>query len=320
MLSDVAVIVQDGVEPFELGLLCEVFGVDRPEEGCRPSTSRSARRTPGPGAHAASASSLDVDARPRARGAGRPGVRRRAPRAAYRPSPEVVEALRAAVDRGARVLSVCTGAFVLGEAGLLDGRECTTHWMHTDELARRYPRATVVPEVLYVDAGQVITSAGSAAGIDAGLHLWRAEYGARGGRGRSPGAWWCRRTATAGRRSSSGRPWSTRECETFGPVLEWIREHLDESLSVDSLADRFAMSPRTFARRFREETGTTPHAWITAQRVLSAEELLEGTDHPVERVATEVGFGNAAALRHHFTRARGVSPQDYRRTFGERAS
>lgn len=317
MLRDVAVIVQDGVEPFELGLLCEVFGVDRTEEGLPAIDFAICGVRPGP-VRTPFGMSLDVT-HGIERAAQADLVCVAATKGRVPAEPEVVEALRAAVDRGARVMSVCTGAFALGEAGLLDGRECTTHWMHTEELARLYPRATVVPEVLYVDAGQVITSAGSAAGIDAGLHVWRAEYGARAA------AVIARRMVVPAHRDGGQAQFIRSavvdpECETFGPVLEWIREHLDESLSVDSLADRFAMSSRTFARRFREETGATPHAWITAQRVRRAEQLLEATDHPVERVATEVGFGNAAALRHHFTRARGVSPQDYRRTFGERAS
>ncbi len=317
MLRNVAVIVQDGVEPFELGLLCEIFGVDRSDEGLP--VVDFAVCTPRPGqVRTPFGMALEVEhGLDRAHQADLLCVAASHGRVAV--DPEVLGVLRAAVDRGARVLSVCTGAFALGEAGLLDGRECTTHWMHTDDLQARYPRAHVVPEVLYVDAGQVITSAGSAAGIDAGLHLWRAEYGARAA------AIIARRMVVPPHRDGGQAQFIRStivepECETFGPVLEWIRENLADQLSVESLADRFAMSSRTFARRFREETGTTPHAWVTAARVRWAEQLLEATDHPVERIAADVGFGNAAALRHHFTRTRGVSPQDYRRTFGERAS
>jgi transcriptional regulator GlxA family with amidase domain len=209
---------------------------------------------------------------------------------------------------------VCSGAFTLGVAGLLDGRECTTHWRHTAELARRFPAARVVPEVLYVDAGSVVTSAGTAAGLDACLHVWRQEYGA------AVAAKVARRMVVPPQRDGGQAQFIERavpdcDVETLGPLLTWIVEHLDDDLDVESLAQRAAMSPRTFARRFRAETGATPHTWVTNQRVLRAEALLEQTDHPVDRIAREVGFGNAATLRLHFTRARGVAPQRYRQSF-----
>ena len=317
MVSNVAVLVWDGVEPFELGVLCESWGVDRTSDGVPPIDF--AVCTPHPGVvRTGFGFSLDVEhGLDRAAQADLVCI---APVSGRGEAPaEVLDAVREAAQRGARVLSVCTAAFVLGEAGLLDGRECTTHWMHTDDLAASFPRARVVPEVLYVDDDGVVTSAGSAAGIDACLHLWRAAHGAR------VAATVARRMVVAPHRDGGQAQFIRSavvepQCETFGPVLEWIAGNLDESLSVDTLARRFAMSPRTFARRFREEVGTTPHAWITAQRLLRAEELLEATDQPVERIATDVGFGNAAALRHHFTRSRGLSPQDYRRTFGRLAS
>jgi transcriptional regulator GlxA family with amidase domain len=211
-------------------------------------------------------------------------------------------------------MSVCTGAFALGEAGLLDGRSCTTHWMHTTELAERFPLARVVPEVLYVDDGRVLTSAGTAAGIDACLHLWREEFGA------AAASAVARRMVVPPQREGGQAQYirsAVPDCdaETLGPLLTWLTEHLDEDLSVETLARRSNMSPRTFARRFRAETGTTPHAWITSRRVLRAEELLETTDRSVDWIASEVGFGTAAMLRHHFTKARSVSPQQYRRTF-----
>jgi len=172
----------------------------------------------------------------------------------------------------------------------------------------------VVPEVLYVDTGQVITSAGSAAGLDAALHLWRLEYGS------AIASRVARRMVVPPQRAGGqaqfiARPVPDCSSETLGPLLSWIIENLGEDLSVEVLARRQHMSARTFARRFRAETGVTPHAWVTSQRVLAAEELLERTDHPVEWIAGEVGFGNAAGLRHHFGRVRGVSPQDYRRAF-----
>lgn len=312
MLTNVAVITFDGVAPFELGLLCEAWGIDRSDDDlpvfdfalCGPRVG-AVRTSLGFGitvdhdlSRVAEADLVALPAVPRNDPV--PGA--------------VLEALRAAHDRGARFLSVCSGAFALGEAGLLDGRECTTHWMYTHELAARFPRAHVVPEVLYVDADPVITSAGSAAGLDACLHLWRKEFGA------AAATKVARRMVVPPQRDGGQAQFirtAVPECdaETLGPLLAWIAEHLDEDLSVEVLARRAAMSPRTFARRFREETGTTPHAWVTRQRLLRAEELLETTDRSVDWIAGEVGFGNAATLRHHFTRVRAVSPQQYRRTF-----
>lgn len=316
VLTNVAAIAFDGVTPFELGLLCEAFGMDRTDDGvpfldfavCGP-TAGTFRTTCGFGLTVEHDLSRVAEADLVAVPAGRPAPEHLGP---------VVEAVRAAHDRGARVLSVCSGAFILGEAGLLDGRECTTHWKHTDELAQRFPAARVVPEVLYVDAGPVITSAGTAAGLDAALHLWRKEYGA------AVAAKIARRMVVPPQRDGGqaqyiAAPVVDCDAETLGPLLTWILAHLDEEHTVETLARRALMSPRTFARRFRAETGTTPHAWITRQRVLRAEELLETTDHPVDRIAGEVGFGNAATLRHHFTRARSVSPQQYRRAFSATA-
>ena len=312
MLTNVAVLIFDGVNPFEFGSACEAFGLDRSDDGvprldfavCAP-RSGSVQTTMGFGIEArhdlGRVAEADLVALPAVgRGTDVP--------------PGVIEALQAAHDRGARLLSYCSAAFTLGEAGLLDGRECTTHWKYTDELAARYPEAKVVPEVLYVDAGQVVTSAGTAAGLDASLHIWRQEYGA------TIASTIARRMVVPPQRDGGQAQFIARavpECdaETLGPVLAWIAGNLAEDLDVDSLARRSLMSPRTFARRFRAETGATPHAWVTRQRLLRAEELLEQTDRSVEWIAHEVGFGNAATLRHHFLRARGVSPQAYRRQF-----
>jgi transcriptional regulator GlxA family with amidase domain len=312
MLRNVAVLAFDGVAPFELGVLCEAFGVDRSEQGLPAldfavCTARPGRVSTGMGfgldiEHDFSrADDADLVAVPAAHG--------------NAPHPSgLTEVLRAAHDRGARIMSVCTGAFALGEAGLLDGRSCTTHWMHTTELAERFPLARVVPEVLYVDDDRVLTSAGTAAGIDACLHLWREEFGA------AAASAVARRMVVPPQREGGQAQYirsAVPDCdaETLGPLLTWLTEHLGEDLSVERLARRSAMSPRTFARRFRAETGTTPHAWITSRRVLRAEELLETTDRSVDWIAGEVGFGTAAMLRHHFTKVRSVSPQQYRRTF-----
>jgi transcriptional regulator GlxA family with amidase domain len=312
MLTDVAVLAWDGITPFELGVLCEAFGMDRSDEGLPVLDFAVCAARPGTYRTSVGFGIAVDDDLSRVESADLVGVP-----ASKDGSPipgEIVEALRAAHDRGARILSVCSGAFVLGEAGLLDGRECTTHWRYTEQLAARYPKAHVIPEVLYVDADPVITSAGTAAGLDAALHIWRKEYGA------AAAAKVARRMVVPPQREGGQAqfirtPVADCQAETLGPLLTWLLENLGEQHSVESLAERAHMSPRTFARRFRAETGTTPHAWITSQRVLRAEELLETTDHPVERVAVQVGFGNAATLRHHFTRIRTVSPQQYRRAF-----
>ena len=193
-------------------------------------------------------------------------------------------------------------------------RQCVVHSRYTDVLEEMYPEAKVRPDVLYCHDGNIMTGAGSAAGIDASLHLMRDLYGAR------VAATVARRIVVPPHRDGGQAQFIERavpdcDTETFGPLLEWILQNLDEDLDVATLARKSLMSPRTFARRFRAETGATPHSWVTGQRVQAAEELLELTDHPVEWIAGEVGFGNAGALRNHFTRVRGVSPQQYRRQF-----
>ena len=315
MLTNVAAVIFDDLNPFEFGAACEGFGLDRSDDGVPKLDFAVCAPVPGP---VATSMGFSIEA---------PfGLDRVAeadlvviPAMGYgfeeRPVPEsVCEALLAAHARGARLLTMCSGAFVLGEVGLLDGIECTTHWKHTDRLQAMYPQAKVVPEVLYVDAGQIVTSAGTAAGLDASLHIWRQEYGA------AVASTIARRMVVPPQRDGGqaqfiSRPVPELDAETLAPLLSWIVENLHEDLDVAALAARSLMSPRTFARRFRAETGTTPHAWITSQRVLRAEQLLEQTDKPVEWVASEVGFGNAAALRHHFTRVRGLSPQAYRARF-----
>jgi transcriptional regulator GlxA family with amidase domain len=228
---------------------------------------------------------------------------------------EAVAALRAAHERGAWIMSICTGAFALGQAGLLDGRRATTHWMHTGDLARRYPAAEIDPAALYVEDGRVLTSAGTAAGIDAGLHLIRREVGA------DVAANIARRMVMPPHREGGQaqyieRPLPETDAESLGELLDWMNQNLDVEQTVDSLAARALMSPRTFARRFRAETGTTPAAWLTQQRLQRARELLETTDLPVDRIAETVGFGGAAVLRHHFARSMSTTPQAYRRQFG----
>lgn len=312
MLTNVAVLAFDGVAPFELGVLHESWGCDRSDEGlpvldfavCAPG-GRPVRTEAGFGITVqhdlGRADEADLIAVPASGG--------------LSSVPDcVLETLQAGYQRGARIMSLCTGAFVLGAAGLLDGRSCTTHWRHTDDLAARFPLARVVPEVLYVDDDRVLTSAGTAAGIDACLHLWREEFGS------AAASTVARRMVVPPQREGGQAqfirtPVPDCDVETLGPLLLSITTRLGEQHTVESLARESSMSARTFARRFRAETGTTPHAWITSQRTLRAEELLETTDRSVDWIAGEVGFGTAAMLRHHFTKVRGVSPQQYRRTF-----
>jgi transcriptional regulator GlxA family with amidase domain len=230
------------------------------------------------------------------------------------PSPQLLDALRAAHARGAVLVSQCTGAFLLASAGLLDGLRATTHWRWAGELAARFPAVRVDPSVLYVDNGQVITGAGTAAGVDALLHLVRREWGAAAANALA------REMVVPPHRDGGqaqfiDEPVARCEDDRLGAVLEWARGHLAEDVTVEALARRALMSPRSFARRFRAATGTTPHAWLLAQRMSAAEALLEGSDAPVEEVARLVGFGTAAGFREQFARRRGVSPRTYRQTF-----
>ena len=230
------------------------------------------------------------------------------------PSAVLLDALRAASARGAILVSHCTGAFVLAAAGLLDGMRVTTHWKYAGELAARFPALDVDPSVLYVDNDSIITGAGTAAGVDTLLHLLRREWGAAAANALA-------REMVVPPHRDGGQaqfidaPVPACRDDLLGVVLEWAGRHLSEDISVDSLARRALMSPRSFARRFKATTGTTPHAWLLAQRLAAAEELLENSDASVEEIARLVGFGTAAGLREQFTRRRGVSPRAYRQTF-----
>jgi AraC family transcriptional activator FtrA len=228
--------------------------------------------------------------------------------------PEVLDALRRAHDRGAWVMSVCTGAFVLGAAGLLDGRKCTTHWRHTAELARRFPAAQVDPNVLYVQHDKVLTSAGTAASIDAGLHLIRQEQGS------TVATMIARRMVVPPHREGGQAqfietPLPAITGETLQPVLTKVLATLDRPHSVETMAQMARMAPRTFARKFRSETGATPHDWLTNQRLLLARRLLEDSDLGVDGIAERSGFGSAQTLRHHFAQRLSTTPQAYRGIF-----
>jgi transcriptional regulator GlxA family with amidase domain len=228
---------------------------------------------------------------------------------------ELTAALRQAHARGTTIVGLCLGAFVLGDAGLLDGREATTHWIAREAFARRFPRANFRPDVLYVEDRNIVTSAGTVAAIDCCLELIRQRHGADA----------ANRVARllvtpphrqGGQAQYIERPVPQLASESRMPgVLEWAREHLSEPLSLDTLAEVARMSRRTFTRRFRETTGTTVTKWLNAERVASAQQLLETSDMSIERIASEVGFGTPLSLRQQFSAQLGTAPSDYRRSF-----
>jgi transcriptional regulator GlxA family with amidase domain len=313
MLRSIAAVLIDGVAPFELGVVCEVFGIDRTGDGVPPFEFRLCGERAGEPLRSTVGMSVTPDHGLDAL-AGADLVAVPAARIRDEYPPGVLDALRAAADGGATLLSVCSGAYLLGEAGLLDGRPCTTHWMHVAEMAARFPAARVNPDVLFVDDGNIITSAGTAAGVDACLHLVRRELGP------TVTTAIARRMVVPPQRDGGQRQYvqiPVPECagDSLEPVLAWMLENLALEHSVSDLARRATMSERTFARRFVAETGTTPQRWLSVQRVLHAQELLERSDLPIDEVAQVSGFGGAALLRHHFQKVVGVTPTDYRRTF-----
>jgi AraC family transcriptional activator FtrA len=232
------------------------------------------------------------------------------------PSPELTAELRRAAARGARLVSFCTGAFALAATGLLDGLEVTTHWETTSAFRERFPAVRLNPSVLYVDAGDVLTSAGSASAIDLALHIIRRDHGAEA-------ANWVARDMVVPPHRDGGQaqyieapaPPPPAEGDGLSVTLDWAIERLDQPLSVADLAAHAAMSPRHFTRRFRSQVGTSPHRWLLHQRLDLARRLLETTEEPIELVATRAGFGTATAMRQHFRATLHTTPQAYRRTF-----
>ncbi|MFB9323645.1 GlxA family transcriptional regulator [Cryptosporangium minutisporangium] len=230
------------------------------------------------------------------------------------PPPAVVDALIAAGDRGARLAAISTGAFALAATGLLDGRRATTHWHYTRALAAQYPLVRVDENVLFVDEGSVLTSAGAASGIDLCLHILRADLGVAVSNHAA------RRLVAAPYRSGGQAQYVPRSVpeplgEQFAATREWALRHLGEPLTLDALARHAAVSPRTFSRRFVEDTGYTPMQWVMRARVDLARELLERSERSVEQIAADVGLGTGANLRLHFQRILGTTPSEYRRTF-----
>jgi AraC family transcriptional activator FtrA len=239
---------------------------------------------------------------------------------AEEPPASVLRQVTRAAEAGATVVSLCTGAFVLGAAGVLDGRRGTTHWRYADELARRFPRIEVDPAPLYIDAGPILTSAGTVAGVDACLHLVRKLYGAS-----VAGAIARHMVIAAHREGGQAQylPQPVPKLDATGPdparaSMEWMSAHLAEPITTAELASRCHLSSRQYLRRFRAASGTTPYQWLLDQRIRRARELLESGDQTIEDIARCCGFGDAAALRSHFRRRVGTSPTQYRITFAGR--
>ncbi|MFJ7190100.1 helix-turn-helix domain-containing protein [Streptomyces bacillaris] len=313
-MTAVALAVTDGMLHFELALACEVFGSHAPDGAdswyrlslCGPDAARAGRFRLEPdrgldglvGAHTVIVPGwADID---------------RAPPA------ELVDAVRAAHEAGARVASLCTGAFVLAAAGLLDGRRATTHWAHTRVLAERRPRVTVDPDVLYVDDDGVLTSAGKAAAMDLCLHLVRLDHGS------AVANTLARRLVVPPHRDGGQAQFVTTPVPAPGGhpldgLFPWVMRRLDRPLTVEDLARQARMSSRHLGRHFRSATGTTPLQWLLTQRIRRAQELLETTDDTVDAIATATGMGTATTLRRHFHRTVGVPPDAYRRTFRARS-
>lgn len=312
----VAALVTHGVSPFELSVAVEVFGLDR-SELVDPWYRLVVCAAVEPPVRAKGSAGLTIDTPYRLADLERADtIVVPIWEAGEEPAAELVDALRAVHERGARVLSFCSGAFLLAYAGLLDGRRATTHWMHARQLAAQFPLVDVQPDVLYVADGRVMTSAGTAAAIDLCLHLVRLDHGAEVANAVA------RRMVVPPHRDGGQAqyiqapvPTYAEETDPFRDTLDWAIAHLDEPLTVEVLARRAATSPRTFARRFVAAAGTTPLQWLLRQRVLLAQRLLETTDDPVERIATTCGFGTAAGMRIHFQRQVGTTPTAYRRTF-----
>ena len=314
MLRKVVLLAIPGVAPFEFGVVCEVFGIDRSDTGGPRFDFSIATADPGPvrtslGYDMVIPAGLEI--------AGDADLIAVPAHSIDTIDHRFLQILQEAEARGAWILSVCSGAFALAQAGILDGRRSTTHWMHTDRLAREYPRTTVDPDVLFVEDRHVVTSAGTAAGIDAALHIVREEFGAAATNVIA------RRMVIPPQRDGGQAqyiqsPVQDNCSDSLASVSEWMLDNLSEDLTIDLVARKALMSSRTFARRFRADMGTTPAAWLNRQRILRAQQLLELTDRGLETIAQETGFGTAAVMRHHFMKVLQITPTHYRRTFGER--
>ncbi len=315
-LKKVVVLIFEDMHPFEFGVACEAFGIDRSEDGLPTYdfyvASESAEPVRTYNGFTITADhrfdeALDADLVIVSAGAAE-AVTTRA----------VTETLTKAYANGAAVMGLCSGAFAIGAAGLLDGRRCTTHWRHATALAEAYPRADVDPNVLYVCDERVYTSAGTAAGLDLCLHLMRNEHGAEVANAVA------RRMVVPPHRDGGQAqyidvPVPPSGSDGLAELMDELLAELADEHTVNTMAARVNMSPRTFARKFNDATGTTPHAWLLRQRVLYARRQLEAGDDPIDVIAERSGFGTAALLRHHFQRHTGVAPTAYRKAFCPKA-
>lgn len=314
-MHTVAALIYDAVNPFELGVATDIFGFERPELDVpwyrflicadEPRPIRSSvgllLTTPYTLEHTNAADTIIVPG-------SRPGM--------VPVSEALLETLRQSYQRGARLIALCTGTFLLAAAGLLDGRCVTTHWAWAAQLAEQYPQVRVDPRKLYIDDGQILTSAGTAAAIDLSLHVVRQDYGAEIATAIA------RRMVVPPHRDGGQAqyiempfPPLSANNEPFDATLTWIIDHLQEPLTVEQMAARAMMSSRTFARRFQATLGTTPYQWVLQQRIVLAQRWLETTDEMIEQVAFRCGFSSAATLRLHFQRLLRITPQRYRSVF-----
>ncbi len=309
----VVALLAPGIAPFELGIAVEVFGLARPELDVPWWYELTvAAERPGPLPATAGGFGFFVEHGLEALRTADTVI---VPGWHGDPSPAVIDAVREAHARGARLVSICSGVFLLAATGLLDGLEAATHWRYAEQLALRHPAVTVNADVLYVDAGSVLTSAGSAAGIDLCLHIVRRDHGSAVANSVA------RRLVIPPHRDGGQAqlidlPMPAHpDDDPIASVMAWALERLDEPLDLATLAGRAYMSVRTFTRRFRRATGTTPGRWLLEQRVRASLALLEASDASIETVAGSVGFASAATYRHHFAAIMRTSPSAYRRAF-----
>ena len=321
--KSIAVAVYDGLLGFEYGIVAELFGLVRPglEESwyeympCRVergelTTTHGLTLRPAFGLkQLASADTVVI-----------PGWRRPGDGVLHheRPKPAFLDALQTAFNHGARIISVCSGAFVLGHAGLLDGRRVAAHWLHTDELQQAFPKARVVKDSLYVHDGPISSSAGSSAGMDLCLSIIRQDFGV------DVANRVARRMVAPVHREGGQSQYVepsvlSTDDEEMGPVLDWITEHLAEPVTLNEIAEEFAMSLRTFQRRFTSLTGVAPLTWINRKRVNLARKMLEATDLSMDQIAFQSGLGSTANMRKHFFRILETTPSAYRSAFRSRA-
>lgn len=312
---NVAVLAYEGLATFEFAIACEVFGLHRPEirrkwyrfEACSLKSGR-LRATGG----------VSVEVQGRLENLEKAGtIVIPGWKTSETPPSTLIDALRRAHSLGARLVSICSGVFVLAATGLLDGKRATTHWRYVDQLRSRYPQIRVEPDVLYVDEGSILTSAGSAAGIDLCLHIVRLDYGAEIANEVA------RRLVMPPHREGGQAqyvrdPVRSAVAGGLAPTLQWAEAHLHEALRIEDLAAKAAMSPRTFVRRFQEQTGSTPHQWLMHQRLLAAQRRLEKTAEGVDQIAEAVGLQSAVTLRQYFSRVLRTTPTAYRRQFSTR--